>query len=60
MRRTTHRKSPSIRPQWAGTEEAQPISQAEVDAIMRPFLTGKRSFLDCEEEPPHVVRAKLR
>ena len=60
MPRHTHRKAAPIRPQWKGTEEAEPISQEEFDRIMLPFLTGERSFLDCEEEPPHVVRAKLR
>lgn len=55
-----HRKSAFIRPQWKGTEEAEPITQAEIDRIMRPFVTGEANILDCEEAPPSVVRAKLR
>lgn len=60
MPRNTHRKAAPIRPQWKGTEEAEPISQGEIDRIMRPFLTGEKNILDCEVEAPRVVRAKLR
>ena len=58
MRRHTHRKSGPIRPQWKGTEEAQPLTNAEQAAFDHMMTTWTdKQFLDCFEEPPAVVRA---
>lgn len=63
MPRHTHRKSEPIRPQWAGTEEATPLTNAEMAHfrdLMGKYESGELNILDCLEEPPSVVRATIR